>query len=180
MFDAAKTTQIAAYMLEKRDGKMKVLKLMKLLYLAERTYFDKHNSPMTGDCMVSMDHGPVLSKTLDLINGFEKSDYWDQYISDRAQHYVQLIPDHAPTSTLSKSEIDTLNAVCDEFGGMTEFEIRDYTHDNCPEWQDPMGTSVPIDPSRLLSKLGKTDDEIAEILEVQREQDDLSRIFSSL
>ncbi|MCY4156190.1 MAG: hypothetical protein OXF66_01955 [Gammaproteobacteria bacterium] len=49
--------------------------------------------PISFDYMVSMEHGPVLSRTLDLINGFVKDrngDQWDAWISGREAHNVAL------------------------------------------------------------------------------------------
>ena len=45
-----------------------VLQLVKLLYFVDREALLRRGAPVTGDRMVSMDHGPVLSTTLDLIN----------------------------------------------------------------------------------------------------------------
>jgi len=51
---------------------MNYLKLMKLLYLADRESMRRNGRPISGDRYVSMDHGPVLSQTLNLINGARK------------------------------------------------------------------------------------------------------------
>ena len=48
---------MAVYFLEKQDGKVNKLKLMKLPYLAERESLLRHGMSMTGDCVISMDHG---------------------------------------------------------------------------------------------------------------------------
>ena len=37
------------------------------MYLAERESLARYGEPITGDVLVSMKHGPVLSKTLDHI-----------------------------------------------------------------------------------------------------------------
>ena len=64
---------------------MSLLSLTKMLYLAERESFKQYAEPLTGDTLVSMKHGPVLSNTLDLMNGFAKPDDaapWDQWIAE--------------------------------------------------------------------------------------------------
>jgi hypothetical protein len=40
-----------------------VIKLIKLMYLAERLSLQRYGEPLTGDRLVSMPDGPVLSMT---------------------------------------------------------------------------------------------------------------------
>ena len=65
MFDIKKTTHVAAYFLWKRGGQMSTLKLMQLMYLAERSFLLEHGERLTGDTMVSMPKGPALSAVCD-------------------------------------------------------------------------------------------------------------------
>ena len=45
---------------------MSYLKLLKLLYIVERTALLRWGRPVTFDRFVSMPHGPVMSRTYDL------------------------------------------------------------------------------------------------------------------
>jgi len=67
MFSEPVVTQMAAYLLKKRGNRMAFIKLIKLLYLAERKAVSKWAEPISGDHFVSMPHGPVLSQTYELI-----------------------------------------------------------------------------------------------------------------
>ena len=70
MFNESKATQMAAYLLKKAECcTLPHLKLMKLLYLAERTAYLEHGYGISDDTLVSMPYGPVLSSTLNLMNG---------------------------------------------------------------------------------------------------------------
>ncbi|HTH08426.1 MAG TPA: Panacea domain-containing protein, partial [Acidovorax sp.] len=62
-FNERKAAQAAACLLHKAGGSLSVLKLMKLMYLAERRSLKKYGDTITGDAFVSMPHGPVLSMT---------------------------------------------------------------------------------------------------------------------
>ena len=86
MFNERRVAQMAAYLLDHARTRMKYLKLMKLLYLADRESMKRHGHPISGDRYVSMDHGPVLSNTLNLINGAVKFQEhgWDYWIADKA------------------------------------------------------------------------------------------------
>jgi uncharacterized phage-associated protein len=67
MFNEFKVTQIAAFFLPKEGGEMFLLKLMKLLYLSERESFARFECSISGDKFYSLPHGPVLSRTKELI-----------------------------------------------------------------------------------------------------------------
>jgi len=160
VFNEQKTAQIAAWFLSQEGGSMPHLKLMKLMYLAERESMATHGFPMTGDRFVAMPHGPVLSITLDHINDAVQSspNGWDDWISDRAGHVVALARDvnHEALDELSRADFSVLESVWKKFGWMTKYQIRDYTHDpkNCPEWKDPDGSSFPIQYEAVFEALG--------------------------
>ena len=67
-FNEVKATQAAARLLRNRGGRMKYLKLIKLLYLADREALSRWGRPITTDNYVSMDNGPVLSQILKRID----------------------------------------------------------------------------------------------------------------
>ena len=167
------------------ERQIKILKLIKLLYLADRESIDRFGEPISYDKMVSMDHGPVLSRTLDLINGCVSGNdgaQWDAWISDRKSHSVALkkIAARDCLDQLSDADIEVLSAVWDQFGQMGDWEISEYTHDHLGEWRDPRGSSLPISEYRLLVALGRDAQEAKEIAGDIREQRKLNRIVSEI
>jgi Protein of unknown function (DUF4065) len=48
---------------------MEYVRLLKLLYIADREMMAEAGAPVTGDRAVAMDHGPVLSHVYDLVKG---------------------------------------------------------------------------------------------------------------
>jgi len=92
LFNEKKAAQAAAYFLFRAGGPLSVLKLMKLLYFAERRSFEKFGEPMIGDRLASMPHGPVLSCTYNHMNGDLPSieGGWEFWIADRAEHDLAL------------------------------------------------------------------------------------------
>ncbi|MEQ9663676.1 MAG: Panacea domain-containing protein [Parasphingopyxis sp.] len=166
-FNARKVAQIVAFFAREQGGTINVLKLTKLVYLADRRNMEKYDFPITGDNLVSMDHGPVNSITYDCVNGMqgERPD-WEEFVTDRAGYQVGLVTavEDANLDELSEAELETLNEIWAEFGNMTQYQVRDWTHDHCPEWEDPKGSSAQIPFSRVFKYLGKQD---AEGLEAQ-------------
>src|SRR6266480_2169456 len=62
-FDPLKAAQAASVLLKEEGGRMSRLRLLKLLYIADRESIAETLRPITGDEVVAMDHGPVLSMT---------------------------------------------------------------------------------------------------------------------
>lgn len=166
-FREDKTTQAAARLLKLGGGKMNHMKLIKLLYLAERKALIEWGRPITFDSYVSMPHGPVLSFTLDKINGAapprgEAPSYWQQFISEREYHEVRLLQDEVPNDQLSPAEEQAIDDVFAEFGHMSQYELRDYTH-KLGEWQDPDGSSRPIQIRDILLAEGLSEDDVRDV-----------------
>lgn len=183
MFSESRVTQMAAYFLMKRGGRMAYIKLLKLLYLAERNAMAKWGESISGDRFVSMPHGPVLSQTYDIIRGhFSQESVWDKWIKDESNYEVSLrrnFEEHE-LDELSKAEVKILDQVFDEFGHMTRFELVDYTHNHCREWENPNGSSFPIKPENLLRAVGKTEEQVQKLVSKYKEQQALDVVRASL
>lgn len=179
MFDEMKTAQAGAYLLHKAGGRMEHLKLMKLLYLADRLSWQERDRPITGDEYYSLPFGPVLSKTLDLIHGESyqqlktgKASAWDDWIKDDSNYCVRLAKEVDESDDyfwghLSISDEEILNKIYDDFGHFGAFALVEYTHNKkyIPEWEDPKGSRKKIELKTLLHHLGKTPQEIDYIFE---------------
>lgn len=177
MYSEEKITEMAAYLLNKEGGSMPYIKLLKLLYLAEREAMARWGESMSGDNFVSMPHGPVLSQTYDLIKG--GSGIWASRIKDEANHIVSLreLFDFQETSP---AILKILDETYFKYGRMGWREIVKFTHDNCPEWRDPQGSSYPITPKAILIAMGKTGSDLEKLLEKHQEQKQLDRLKAAL
>lgn len=185
MFTASKVAQMSAFFANKQGGTIKVLKLIKLLYLSDRESINQHGSPISFDVLMSMQYGPVLSKTLDLLNGFVQgsdSDTWAEWFDSRDNNDVALKRkvERDSLDEISDIDLDILNSVWCSFGKMNQFQLVDYTHANCKEWKDPNGSSSLIEDRAILKALNKSEDEINEFSENIRSERILDSIFKSL
>lgn len=157
-FNSRKAAQVVAFFAREQGGEINVLKLTKLVYIADRKNMEAYDFPICADKLVSMDNGPVNSMTLNHINGMVLSkDGWDEFVTDRARHLVGAAKGFtdADLDELSRIELGTLHSVWKEFGQMDQWQLRDWTHDNCPEWEDPDGSSNPIPYERVFKFLRK-------------------------
>ncbi|MCC7279662.1 MAG: SocA family protein [Chromatiaceae bacterium] len=185
MFNERKVAQMAAFYLgQVPECRMSHLKLMKLLYLADREAVRAFGFTMSGDRMVSMPHGPVLSMTLNLMDGDVESGVggWEEWISDKENHELSLRQPLRVESLdeLSPAEIEVLTAVWSTFGPMDQWEIRDWTHHNCAEWEDPRGSSYPISFERLALALGFNGSVVSELAARIQEEQEIDKLFAAL
>ena len=185
MFSERKAAQVAAWFLQQAGGRMPHLKLMKLMYLADRAALGEFGFSITGDRAVSMPHGLVLSMTLNLVNGDIESgdDGWESWISDRADHEVALRerpPGQESLDQISAADADVLARVWRQFGNMNKWQIRDYTHDHCAEWEDPQGSSKPIPFERIFTALGRSAEEAAWLAEQIAGEHRVGAVFAAL
>lgn len=182
-FSERKVAEMAAYFLLKTEkGIMPHLKLMKLLYLSDRECFRQHGFSMSEDKMVSMKYGPFLFETLNFVCGYRQSepDGWDSLISDKADHQVSVDPKVSVDDLLelSRAEMETMNSVWDKFGNMYQWEISNYTCENCPEWEAHEDFSSPIELDTLFRVLGFSEIQTKVLKEQIAEQEAIDRIFS--
>lgn len=181
MFNEKKITEMAVYLLQKTNGHQYHLKLMKLLYLAERKSYQRYGISMSDDKLVSMKYGPVLSNTLSLMQGVTGSNHWENQIEAIGGYRVMSRSDDiASFQSLTDSDKAILDEVWAEFGNMGRFELCDWTHDNCPEWQDPNGSVLPIKTERLLTVLGYNEADQAAIQAEKQADNNLQSIMASL
>ena len=145
VFDEMKATQAACYLLTLNAGQMNYMKMIKLLYLADRKFITDWNNTITTDSYVSMDNGPVTSKIYDLIKASktDNGSYWASLIQTD-EYNVVLKKEPAEYDRLSPMEMEVLADVNTRFSGCSEWDLVDYCHKHLPEWQDPHGSSIQI------------------------------------
>ena len=162
IFDAERAAQSAARVLWLAGGTLPYIKLIKLLYLADRQALIDSGYPITGARMVSMDRGPVLSEIYTCITwGDEAESAWPAPVSPPANYEVSLRGEPGWTA-LSPYDIEVLDGTFARFGHLSRWELVEFTHD-LPEWRDPNGSALPIDARVILQEAGKSDEEIEDI-----------------
>jgi uncharacterized phage-associated protein len=188
IFDEKKAAQVAAYFLFRsgNQAEMSVLKLMKLLYLSERRSYELYSEPLIGDRLVSMPHGPVLSITYNHMNG-ELADStakgWSHMMKARSGNSIGLHADARIESPekelleLSDSELQLLSDIWKDFGWMKPYQIRDYTHEHCPEWVDPNGSMIPMTFGDLFEALEFSRERYSETLSLIEEKSTIAHSF---
>ncbi len=155
-FNIAHTIQASAVLLKTEPAqRMSRLRLLKLLYIADRESLVERARPITGDHPAAMDNGPVLPTTYDLIKGEDfLAPQWQQYLKNEGRDVV-LVADPG-VGDLSRREIAKLHEVAWRFQNSSDWVVAEATH-TFPEWaknQPPKGSSRPIPMEDVLEATG--------------------------
>lgn len=160
-YEFNQAVQAAAFLLKKACGRMSYMKLLKLLYIADREYLLTYGETITGDDSFAMKDGPVLSRIYAYIKPSpnwqpepaeqEKRQTWCRYIqTDAPQMYTVSLIDDPGDDDLSESMEDCLASVFEKFRTYDQFDMSEYTH-GFHEWQiksveiNQNKKSVPMD-----------------------------------
>jgi len=171
-FNEKKTTQAAARFLKQSQGRMNYMKLMKLLYLADRGALLNWGRPITGDPYFSMKLGPILSAVHDLVTEVPCPDeerFWTAHISPPSNYEVELRADPG-NDELSRAEEKLIDEVFPAYGNYDPFDLVELLHKTLPEWKEIKSGRVPLDYREIL-RVGELSPETIE--EIESELDNL-------
>jgi hypothetical protein len=130
-----------------------------------------------------MKHGPVLSNLYDLICGRAKDHnaqvYWDTRFSTDGNDLLANFSQY-PVGKMSRAEMAILDNIDGKFHQNLFGEMIEYVHAECPEWQNPGSTSIPINFEDILRALGRTQEEINWITEDNKAFEEEEKLFASL
>lgn len=137
-FDYKKATQAINYLTKKEGGQIDKLKLIKLVYLADRYHLRRYGRPMMNDAYFAMPLGPVGSSVKDIA---EFSSFLDESERIYASEYIGkgILPNNivslanVDSGVFSKSEVEALDFAYNEFGKQTASALVNVTH-RYPEW----------------------------------------------
>lgn len=139
MIETAKVIQSVCYLLG-HIGKADKLKLVKLLYLADKCHLIRYGRTITGDEYWAMDYGPVGSTAKDILSFDEEFlshefKYASKMLRKVSQFEFEAIAPCDPETldSLSETDIEALSLVLDKFSHMTTGDLIKYTH-RYPEW----------------------------------------------
>jgi len=181
-FDIEKTIAAVAFLAKREDGKLDMFLSIKMLYLADKRALESWGKTITGDKMVSMPKGPVLSTIYNLFKGIGAADHlaeWNANFGETVNNKIQLRK-NPNFDLLSEDELEALEAARNEIDSSAPWEVADWLHKTCPEWDDPKGSSRRIDPAVILRNAGRTEEEIRMIEESAQEFNQIEKMFSSL
>lgn len=159
-FRARKAAQICSFFALKNDGMIEKLKLIKLIYFAERLSLSKYSHPMLFDEFYSLPHGPICSSTLNGIDGLTNEELWSEYIARNGNILVAIKKlDRDEMDEISEAEMSVISDIWDKMGHMSPSQLRNYSHKNCPEYTETESSRIPISYKQVFEALGEEDAE---------------------
>jgi uncharacterized phage-associated protein len=179
-FGTRKIVEAAATLLRSEAcRRMSYLRLLKLLYIADRESLRETGRPIVGTRPVAMRHGVVLSDVLHLLKGqrWDEST-WSEFIR-RDGYEVELTKDPGVLS-LSRYEIGMLTRTAEENRDTDDWQLVEKTH-GFEEWkrnyQEGTSTSIPLED--IIEAVGRSE-ERDEILQDAAQTTKLRRFFGSV
>ncbi len=160
-----------------RVKRMNYMRLLKLLYIADREAMKETGRPITGGAVVAKERGPVLQEVYDLIRGRHVDmPLWDRFLQ-KDRFSLELVSD-PDVRKLSKYEIDKLQQIAQRHENEDEWDLSALTH-SFPEWKknDPGTSSRPIPLDDILEAVGFPGSSATEIIE---DADYLARVHADL
>jgi hypothetical protein len=163
---------MAARFLKAAGGRLPYIVLLIFMYLADKKMLLEYGEPITFDKWVSMQHGPLLSTTYDLIKSPEKSEYWATYISTLV--YDAILRDDPGDGALSELSSEVLDATFELYRDPTGRYDDNYIWDlikqmhELPEWDKSRGVHGGVSDityERVLTLEGLDQDTIDSILD---------------
>jgi uncharacterized phage-associated protein len=118
---------IVFFLLKSPKNKMGRLKLMKLLWLADRIHLNNYGRMILRDNYYALPFGPAPTQTLNMSNG-----PLDGFFTLVGKYTLAATGEFNP-SYFSKSDIEVLNLVWDKYGGLDDIRLKDVSH-NFKEW----------------------------------------------
>lgn len=161
-FNKRRTAQIAALLARYSGGQIDMYKLVKLIYLIDRTSLERRGRPVTFDRPHNLPLGPTPSRTYDIVREPWRCEYWSQYFSPPQGNIIKLIKDDISCDELSQAHIDLIDDVFKEFGNKSFRQLKNYMH-SLPEFDDPGDSSKPINWNTLLKATGWSDEDLITI-----------------
>lgn len=142
MVEIGTIIESVSYLLQKL-GKTDKVKIIKLLFFADKYHLVKYGRTVTNDDYWAMPHGPVGSNIKDVLE-FNNSTMSENELRLAKSRFtptafkksfkVQSSFDANLCNFLSETDIEALDFVIENFGHMGTWEIRDYSH-LYPEWK---------------------------------------------
>ncbi len=178
-FDPMKAIQAVAFLLNVSQMKMcNYLKVLKLLYCANRDSLKETGCPVLGCQILAMKHGPVLLGVYSMMKDQGRyADIWRQYFSraEVGEHILVQIGEPGDNK-LSPYEKTLLTKVYKAHAWRNEWSMVDWTH-VFPEWKkawkvkikkgQKKGNSYDISNESILKELGFSEEDIEELAREQ-------------
>lgn len=138
-YDYKKAVQSINYLISKLGKPIKYMKILKLIYFADRYHLRKYGRTVSGAVYYGMKYGPVASEVKDVLNITAQEDdvenaYKNKFIKYMKKYLIGSLkePDF---DEFSESDIEALDFSLKYFSKFDQYELANITH-LYPEWEN--------------------------------------------
>ena len=129
-FDEKKALEVVLFIANKCDN---LYNLLKILYYADKEHLDKYGRFICGDNYVLLPHGPVPSKTYDIVKNVRDNRQpqisGDLKSSFDVEGQYKLVVKRPPNlELLSKTDIECLDKAIEKYGDLSFEELKVLSH----------------------------------------------------
>ena len=175
--DERKASHVAAAFVLRNRRPMGVLKLMKLMYLADREAMRRFVFPITFDGIYALRNGMALSRTYDLMIGklgTPTNGEWARFMGPQSYQGVAVRSNVGKDDldSLSPNDLEVIEHIWDKYGQLSRDEIVHEVHHQLKEWTEHWDdakrkrSAVPVSYAKLCETLrGMSEDEASEAAE---------------
>ncbi len=179
VFNVSKAIQAIGVLLHTSStSHMNYMRLLKLLYIADRESLRDTGRPITGDRVMAMERGPLPSTVYSLIKGQHmEAPRWNKFF--HRQRYEIGLTGEPGVGELSRYEIEKLEEIAQRYEDKDEWEMVQLTHE-FPEWKknDPGQSARPIPVEDILEAVGRSQD-IQLIIQDEKDRATFDRLFNT-
>jgi uncharacterized phage-associated protein len=165
-YDPVRASHAARWLLSRHEGKLDRIKLIKLIFFADRLHLARYGRPIVGGRYCAMEHGPVAS---DFYNAI-KDNALDGTLPEEGTPRVEGTR-KADEDFLSESDIEILRVVNDTYGPLDGWRLRDLTHETKSWTKNYKGgnSSYPLPYEDFFEDLDPEDSEMLELIAESQE-----------
>ncbi len=126
-YNCDKAIQAILWLLHRNNKAMDKLQLVKLFFYADSSHLIKYGRPIAGGNYYAMEHGPVCSEVLDILDEVEAgSDRFPLNVREPHDIVANASPD---THFLSESDLNVLDEIYQQYGHIDPWKLRNMTHE---------------------------------------------------
>ena len=167
-YDGARASHAARWLMSRHGGTLDRIKLIKLVFLADRLHLARYGRPIVGGRYCAMAHGPVASELYDAIKEGKLSG-----VAEPIPPKLELSA-MADEDCLAESDVEVLKEINDQYGPWDTFRLRDLTHRFVAWSKNHKGdkSSYPLPYEHFFDDLPAEDREMLDLIRETQEAEE--------
>lgn len=174
--NSRKATNAVSRLIQESGADVDYLRVIKLVYLADRESILERGTPIVGGHYYSMPKGPVIGEVMTFTK-CRNAPGWDGVIDHLRGHALNLIAEPS-FDFLASTELDLLDSVVKKHFNRSTLDLVHWCHKHCKEYESVWFGRKPIAVESILRAEGKPDTQIKRIQELAAELSEMDALLA--